>query len=107
MAKFEGSAKISKKEGDTSINVSLGKKGFFEKIAENMSKRMVAKREENQKICKNCGVFMDKPFALCAWDAQRLMYDWQKTHLCKDCAKKCRKCGKYFCLEHLKKHKCI
>ncbi|MDO8741388.1 MAG: hypothetical protein Q7J54_07525 [Candidatus Woesearchaeota archaeon] len=103
MAKFEGSAKISKKEGDTSINVSLGKKGFFERLRE----RRESQLKQKQQFCGNCGKFMKESFAICAEDQRKLMYDWQRTFLCKDCAKKCNKCGKYYCPTHLKKHKCI
>ena len=27
-------------------------------------------------------------------------------YLCKGCAKKCKKCGKYFCPKHINNHKC-
>ncbi|MFH1310783.1 MAG: hypothetical protein ABIH65_00050 [Nanoarchaeota archaeon] len=26
--------------------------------------------------------------------------------ICKDCATKCKKCGKYFCPKHINNHKC-
>jgi len=29
-----------------------------------------------------------------------------KNFICQDCAKKCSKCGKYFCPEHINNHKC-
>lgn len=55
----------------------------------------------------------------CTWCGISLKdsYDYiicQKRHpfaskglfLCKDCAKKCKTCGKYFCPKHIDNHKC-
>lgn len=110
MAKFEGSAKISKKKGDTSINVSLGKKGFFERLSE---------MSEKSKKCDYCGKNTENIIANCQYEGFlgstchpkisgyiQLVSVNTSTRLCKDCAKKCNKCGKYFCPTHLKKHKC-
>jgi len=108
MAKLEGSAKLSKKEGDTSINVSLGRKGLGERIRE-------SREAYNRKVtetCVNCGKFIDKPTAVCSRNkgmggiTHHCRTKGQSV-LCEDCAKKCKICGKYFCPEHLENHKCI
>lgn len=108
MSKFEGSARISKKEGDTSINLSLGKKGFFERLREDQEKRT----KELGFPCINCGRFIKKPFSICSkeevrWTPTHPMILKQYRYLCKDCSKKCKECGKYFCPIHLKDHKCL
>lgn len=28
------------------------------------------------------------------------------NQLCRECAKKCKKCSKFYCPDHIKKHKC-
>ncbi len=109
MTKIEGSAKLLKKEGDTSINVSLGKKTMIDKIKEHHEKLEM----KIMATCVNCGKFINKPIAVCSrkshWftgQSHRERTPHQSV-LCKDCAKKCQKCGKYYCPKHLKKHECI
>jgi len=67
--------------------------------------------EERNKIskCSFCGKFGDIK-AVCngfhIFDGVMLNTHEQVFPLCSDCAKKCKKCRKYFCKKHIKNHRC-
>ena len=105
------------------------KKTFGERRKESIE--YTREKIKGEKICVGCGRFVDKVFAVCSQPdaalgpAERILFPMAGKHmgyahkysqesfgydiniLCEECAKKCKKCGKYFCPEHLKKHKCI
>jgi|SRR3989344_7321534 len=69
--------------------------------------------EENDSIfgtgieCVYCGKKIKKSIAVCS---SGMFGHWQNKfyrYLCKDCAKKCKECGRYFCPKHIKNHNCI
>lgn len=63
--------------------------------------------------CSYCGKGLDKNEvkAKCSslmglHSNQTFIHEFIGQILCKDCAKKCKKCGKYFCPKHINKHYC-
>ena len=73
--------------------------------------------EDEKSECDNCGRKGIKIYAKCQYTGvmgQKCVpnnffskYLWAVTKkLCKDCAKKCKSCGMFFCLKHINNHKC-
>lgn len=69
------------------------------------------------KECKYCGKKV-KIVASCQfvgflgskcvpWNFSLKAVKREPTSLCEECAKKCEKCGKYYCPKHIGNHKCI
>lgn len=76
---------------------------FITAFAEHLDNR----NKQNENICTHCGKQL----------VQGQIYFCSKTHwkygrgffrapFCNECAKKCNKCKKYFCIKHIEKHKC-
>ena len=78
------------------------------------------KKKESKDIlfCNNCGK-RAKLVATCSQGSQEvnliqhirqhIVYGSlhkYKAPLCKNCSKKCKKCGKFYCPEHIKNHDC-
>jgi len=61
--------------------------------------------DEESKTCSNCKKKNVKIVSLCNGFHFNTGF-LAGYRLCKDCAKKCKKCGKSFCPKHIKKHKC-
>lgn len=60
--------------------------------------------------CTWCGSSLkfDKENNRYKWtNCQGLHLTWKGKILCEECAKKCKKCGQYFCPKHINNHKCI
>lgn len=68
-------------------------------VGQNNNQKIEDDEEDN--YCEHCGskiLKKEKDF-ICKGS-------WCEATLCSECAKKCRKCKKYFCLEHVNNHKC-
>lgn len=107
---------ISKKPfGDPAYCPRCKSEDIEEDVEANEVEENVNKEDkfENEKSCDYCGKEGIKIHATCQYKGfLGSVCRGQKpfsisTDLCKDCAKQCKKCSKFFCQTHIGNHKCV
>jgi len=73
----------------------------FKREQDKFNEKVARYKEIVEKQCRHCGKDLRKttPFAHCS-------NFWCGKPLCKECTKKCKRCGKYYCPKHIKTHNC-
>lgn len=64
--------------------------------------QLIGKLREKD-FCSECG---KRTQAICQMKVLSGLFGSCEEPLCLDCAKKCKKCGKYFCSNHIHNHSC-
>lgn len=78
------------------INYGMSKEEYERQLAIEIAVNKLREKD----FCSNCG---KKAEVICQ---KKTIFSNCEKALCSDCAKKCKRCGKYFCDKHLNNHKC-